>query len=449
MKRKLTSAEIEYITDFIHVNKAIPVNTALSIANSVKARLVAQLSKQTIYPEKIDELKQTIQQMYVSSLISPCESVGVICGQSIGERNTQLQLDSFHHAGQSEKQILTAVPRFQELLNASKEQKYNRATIHTNTEFGTIREFRKAVASKLIGTCLRDISTDFEISVVKTKEAWYDLFGAQFGNMSWYKPVPDLKHCISLVVDMDKLFELNITLVDIAKIINSEYDNLACIASPMNFGRLDVFIFDIDLIESAVGSDDIGENEVPEAFDVAEYLETTTFPMIEDIQICGIAGISDIFFSQKDGEWILETEGNSFKEVMSLDFVDTERTFSSHIWDMYNMFGVEAVHSILLTEFMELMGDTDRCHSLLLVDRMTFSGSIDSISRYTMRKDTSGALSKCTFEESLDIITKAATSSEEDNMKGVSASLICGKRPTVGTGMFDVKVDTDMILGTF
>jgi DNA-directed RNA polymerase beta' subunit len=447
MKRKLTSNEIEYITDFIHVSKTIPVKTALSIANSIKAKLVAQLAKQKIYPEKIDALKATIQQMYVSSLISPCESVGVICGQSLGERNTQLQLDSFHHAGQSEKQILTAVPRFQELLNASKEQKYNRATIYTNTQFKTIREFRRAVASKLIGTCLRDISTDFEIHVVKSKEIWYDLFDAQFKSTTWYKSIPELKHCISMAVDMNRLFELNITLIDIATLINSEYDNLACIASPANFERLDIFILDIDLIENAV--DESGETAGSDAFDVAEYLETTTFPMIEEIQICGIAGISDIFFSHKEGEWIVETEGNSFTDVMSLDFVDTERTFSSHIWDMYNMFGIEAVHSILLDEFMGLMGDTDRCHSLLLVDRMTFSGSIDSISRYTMRKDTSGALSKCTFEESLDIITKAATNSEEDNMKGVSASLICGKRPCVGTGMFDVKVDSDMILRTF
>ena len=56
-------------------------------------------------------------------MIQAGESVGVICAQSIGEKQTQTTLNTFHKAGQSEKTMTTGVPRFQELLNATKNPK--------------------------------------------------------------------------------------------------------------------------------------------------------------------------------------------------------------------------------------------------------------------------------------------------------------------------------------
>jgi len=93
MKRYLKDSEIDYILSFLKPNKSIPIESALSIINNLKNRLVKQLKTIEIYPELIDELKIQIENNYQSSLISPGESVGIIAAQSIGEKNTQSSAD--------------------------------------------------------------------------------------------------------------------------------------------------------------------------------------------------------------------------------------------------------------------------------------------------------------------------------------------------------------------
>ena len=93
MKRYLKDSEIDYILSFLKPNKSIPIESALSIINNLKNRLVKQLKTIEIYPDLIDELKIQIENNYQSSLISPGESVGIIAAQSIGEKNTQSSAD--------------------------------------------------------------------------------------------------------------------------------------------------------------------------------------------------------------------------------------------------------------------------------------------------------------------------------------------------------------------
>ena len=120
MSRQLTLKEIEDIVSFIVPQPMVPLDTAMSVVNINKNKLRKQLRNVVVYPEIIDELKRDIQKTYFASKMQPGESVGVICAQSIGEKQTQTTLNTFHRAGQSEKTMTSGVPRFQELINATK-----------------------------------------------------------------------------------------------------------------------------------------------------------------------------------------------------------------------------------------------------------------------------------------------------------------------------------------
>jgi DNA-directed RNA polymerase beta' subunit len=85
------------------------------------------------------------------------------------------------------------------------------------------------------------------------------------------------------------------------------------------------------------------------------------------------------------------------------------------------------------------------CHTYLLVDRMTYSGNISSITRYTMKKDESGPFGRASFEETMDNFLNAAAQGEIEPTEGVSASIICGKRASIGTGMIDLAIDFDQL----
>jgi DNA-directed RNA polymerase beta' subunit len=121
------------------------------------------------------------------------------------------------------------------------------------------------------------------------------------------------------------------------------------------------------------------------------------------------------------------------------------RCITSNVWDIYSALGIEAARQFMIEEFMKSMGGINECHAMLLVDRMTCSGTITSISRYTMRKAESGPFGQASFEETLDNFLKAGVYGQSEPTRGVSASIICGKRAPIGSGICDIQLDVDIL----
>jgi DNA-directed RNA polymerase beta' subunit len=91
------------------------------------------------------------------------------------------------------------------------------------------------------------------------------------------------------------------------------------------------------------------------------------------------------------------------------------------------------------------MGGINNSHTDILVDRMTFSGTINSISRYTLKTENSSVLGKASFEESLENFLQASIAGTLDTTTGNSASIVCGKKSRAGTGFVSLKVDLNAI----
>jgi DNA-directed RNA polymerase beta' subunit len=183
------------------------------------------------------------------------------------------------------------------------------------------------------------------------------------------------------------------------------------------------------------------------------YIEEIVIPLLEQIYICGIPGITDIYFTKDNANdtWYIETDGfnsktissgiSSFKRVLALPYIEYSLTISNNVWDIYEVFDIEAARQFLIEEFMSIMEGINICHANLLVDRMTFSGSVSSITRYTLKNDASGPMGKASFEETMDNFLNAAIKGEHEPTNGISASIICGKQSLIGTGMVNVMID--------
>ena len=74
---------------------------------------------------------------------------------------------------------------------------------------------------------------------------------------------------------------------------------------------------------------------------------------------------------------------------------------------------------------------------------MTNKGYIMSVDRHGINKSNRGPLAKCSFEETPDIILKAALFGEVDNVKGVSSNIMLGQEPPIGTGSIDILFDEE------
>ena len=265
----------------------------------------------------------------------------------------------------------------------------------------------------------------------KDYEKWYDTFKILYNDK-----FTNYKHCISIELNPKILFKYRISIEYIVDIIESNYDDLFCVFSPNNYQKIDIFI-DV----SNIKFDEKRLLFVNETNFEEIYIDECVQPILEKIIICGIPNISAIYFTSEKDEWFVETEGSNFKKLLGHPIIDMTRLESNNVWDIYETLGIEAANEFLVNEFLSIMEGINKCHVKLLVEKMTYAGTISSISRYTLRKDESGPMSRASFEESVDNYLKSAFAGDVEKINGVSASIICGKRAKMGTGMVELKID--------
>ena len=482
-KRKLSSKEIQSILNIITPCNTLPRDIAKSLVKKTRQEVKKQLENIIIYPEILSELRKEIERQYYTSLIQSGESVGIICAQSIGEKQTQGNLDKFHKAGSAGSSGGSI--SIQELLDATKRPKNPLCYIYFTEGNDTIEQLRHTIGSSIVEINMNKIVTNFSIHLDKKREKWHDAFDLLYSTD--YTRYTD---CLVLNINVDILFEYRIKLKDISDVINEEYEDMYCIFSPDCIGEIHLFVdTDVDFDD-----DDLTEmkkikeaqleetHELPdEALDKIDevmkdyilsekdidngilfinednktsiYLEEVVLYRILNTHIAGIKGIKEMFFLQENDKWYIETDNSTYsdkqinenaisqqlyKNVMMLSFVDKTRSILVSIWDVYYTLGIEATRQFLFEQYKSIMAGINDCHILLLVDRMCFKGTICSINRYTTKKDDTETLSKATFEETIPNLCTSALFGKKDSTNGISASIICGKRGRCGTGISEL-----------
>ncbi len=438
MERKLKDEEIEYILDFFELQPNIPKDIAETCIENHKIKLRKQLRKVEVDPEIIDDIKNEIRKQYKNCQLQPGESVGVIMAQSIGEKQTQLTLNTFHKAGSGEKGVTHGVPRFSEILMATTSPKIINTFIYFNEYNNNIQELRDNVTKNILEIRLGKIIDSYEICIDKKEEIWYKYYKEIYEN-----EYDKYKDCIRFKINSDMLYEYKITLEEIAKSIENEYDDIVCIYSPDQISIIDVFL-DTDEINYP---DDMISIDEPA---INTYMNEIVYPELKKHKISGINNIESIYFNkyvdEKKGEkWMIETNGSNLQELYGLSYVNMKETYSNNVWDIYEILGIEASRQFLINELNTLLEGINECNSKLLVDRMTFLGTISSISRYIMKTSDSGTLANISFEETFDGFIKAAVSGEYEKTIGVSSSIICGKIGNYGSGVCNIRINIDQL----
>lgn len=443
MKRNLTDQEIENILQVIPINKGKPVDVAVSERNNVIRPIINDLKKIIIYPELIPQLKNEIERQYYKTLIQPGESVGILTAQSIGERQTQSTLNTFHSTGISMKTVITGVPRFAELLNATTSPKAQSCIIFFKEKYNNITQLRRRINNKIVDINLSTLTlkTEFVQNRQSSVEldSWYELFDDIYG-----KDYLEYNSYIRFFLNKETLYRYFLSIEEIAYQLEENFKDIKCVPSPDEEGILDVWI---DLSEI---NNDIEYLTLEEC--ILTYVEDNAIPEIMRTRICGISGIYNIFPEKRKDEWIVETEGSNLKTLLSLDIVDKVRTLSNNMWEIYDVLGIEAARNFLIEEFGSVVSSdgtyVNDSHIILLVDIMTYSGRITSINRYGLKKENCGPFAKASFEESLENFTKAGIFGEVEEIKGISASVVLGKNAKIGSGLCDILIDINKIISS-
>jgi DNA-directed RNA polymerase II subunit RPB1 len=423
---------------------------------------------------------QTIILFYKKSIVAPGEMVGMVAAQSIGEPTTQLTLNTFHFSGVASKSNVTrGVPRIEEILSLSPKPKNPSLTVYLKPEDEVDREKAQTIQYMLEHTKLRELVKSIEICfdpddlntlILEDKElisqykAFEQLIKECLGNENDEEERMKSKWIIRIELNPEIMLEKNITMDDINFIVktNFEADDISCIYSDYNADKL---IFRIRLNnmmnENGTKTQKKSKNNVQTERDQTDQiyvLKKFQDKLLDDVVIRGVKNINKVILRkvtdtlyenlgtyEKKDIWVLDTIGSNMMDVLSLSYVDTERTFSNDIIEMHNILGIEATRQVIYNEFSDVIefdGAYINYHHLsMLCDRMTYTHKLISIFRHGINNDNIGPIAKASFEETPGMFFKAARHGELDNLKGISANIMCGQEGLYGTNAFQLLLD--------
>jgi len=418
-----------------------------------------------------------VETRFHTAQVNAGEMVGVLAAQSIGEPATQMTLNTFHFAGVSAKNVTLGVPRLKEIINVAKTPKTPGLTVYLAEEFSGDKQVAELVVSMLEYTVLKDI--------VKRTEIWYDPdvknsvvpqdreFVKDYYDFA-EKTEDDIRRLspwvLRLELDKDVVFVKKIQMSEITKEVFNEYGgDLNVEVSDDNAEELVVrirIVNDIPYNPESANIDDpnnpSNEPELGQEDDV--FLKRLEKSLLNSLKLRGIDHVKKVFmrggarrtvWDDDEGfgvrnEWVLETDGTNLMGVLGVDYIDSSRTISNDIVEVFLTLGIEGVRGALLSELRNVISFdgsyVNYRHLASLVDVMTMQGHLMAIDRHGINRVDSGPLLRASFEETVDMLMDAAVHAEEEILKGVTENIMLGQLPRVGTGDMDLLLDEDKVV---
>ena len=368
--------------------------------------------------------------------------------------------DTFHLAGSSAGSLVITegIPRLREIINISKNPKSRNMLIYLKKEYSNNKDNARKIQSRFGYTQLKDILAKTEIlydnksgetdkkednEFIKSYKEFSELFDIDNIDESCLSP-----WILRLIFDKEALMNRKITIQEIQETIKENFHNdqeIDCIYSDDSVNDV---IMRIRIKQDSKGN-------------FLEFMKDFEKQLI-GLSLRGITNIKQVEVSEKniikyneDGsfmatkEWILTTNGSNLLDILAEDSVDINRTITNDILEFHKTFGIEATRELIYRELNKVYSEKNPNprHIQMLADIMTYRGKLMQIDRHGLNKNSEiGPIAKASFEEVMNIFTKAALFAEKDNMKGVSANIFAGQFCKSGTNTFEILIDEDKLL---
>ncbi|KAF9491957.1 DNA-directed RNA polymerase II, subunit 1 [Pleurotus eryngii] len=478
-RRKPSDLEPAYIVDAVRdlvkrlivvrgddaLSREAQTNATLNFSMHLRATFASRkvLEQHHLTREAFDWVLGEVEAKFNQSIANPGEMCGTLAAQSIGEPATQMTLNTFHYAGVSSKNVTLGVPRLKEIINVANNIKTPSLSVYLEPEISKNQYLAKNVQQELAYTTLRTVTAAVEIwydpdpssTIIEDDAVFVESFFAIPDEEISSKLHLQSPWLLRLELDRVKMIDRKLTMAYVAGRISECFKNdIFVIWSEDNAEKL------IVRCRVLSGHDKDDASEVEE--DV--FLRQLENTMLSSVSLRGVENINRVFLMEHDKvttaedgsiqanqekEWVLETDGANLKAVMCIDGVDFARTYSNNCVEVFNVLGIEAARGAIMKELrnvIEFDGSyVNYRHLALLCDLMTHRGTLMAITRHGINRADTGALMRCSFEETVEILMEAAAVGEKDDCHGIAENVMFGQMAPMGTGSFDVALDIDML----
>jgi len=416
----------------------------------------------------LENVKNEIISSFNKAVIDPGEMVGIIGAQSMGERTTQLNLNTKHSAG-SIKKGTQGVARMNEILRCTKNIKTPILTIYLDEKYRYDKESAYKIASYISYLTLQDIVTKSDIAYdpdIKNGYLKTDKIDPNTA-LQIYDIKMDLKKLpwmFRFYINKEMLYAKKLKLMDIKlQFVKFWRDKLN---NSKNISKTEK-----EFVNRVVNCIILSNNEndlVPiihirielNNYDLSKIIELQNY-ILSSFNLKGLEGITNIDVilqsqieiddtgSIKNKEqYILQTDGINMLGIRGIHGIDHVRTVTNDMYSIYANFGIEAVRNYLINEIGQLITNVNYHHIALLLDVMTHSGSLISIDRHGINRQDTDPLSRASFEKTMEQFLNAAAFNETDKLKSVSSRIIIGRMINGGTGYCQLMMDNDILENT-
>ena len=368
--------------------------------------------------------------------------------------NTVGQADTFHLAGVASKSnVNQGIPRLKEILKVSKNPTATSLLIYMKPEFRHSKEKARELVQDLELTLLRSITN--KVAIYWDPDEEESVIEEDRELLKFYKEVEletganseMSKWLLRLELNREEMFNKNISMADVVFVIKMMYSGNNGIRTVYSDYNADKLVMRIHIPEGSEQDD-------------FTHLKKFQSKLLNTCVIRGVPGIKAVTFREDkqkvevvEGsyreltQYILDTDGSNYIKVMNHPLVDANRLYSTNIYDVMDILGLEAVRAILVQEIIPIFGSdsVNYRHIGILCDYITRSGRLMSIDRYGINKNDVGPLGKMSFEETSKIVMNAALFGEMDPVTGVSANIMMGQPIRGGTAFSQILLDDAML----
>jgi DNA-directed RNA polymerase subunit A" len=368
---------------------------ALPITIVEKVEKYATMKK--ISNDKKKRLLEVVTKRYNDGLVVPGDAVGLIAAQSIGEPGTQLTLRTKHYAGSLEVSVGQGIQRVIEIVDARSQARYPLMKIYLDREKLKREKDVDEFCKNLIDVKVGDIGNFIEDYTEKLVSFKFDTEKAEILGVNQEEVMDSIYEKIEDTYD-SKRFTNN------KQQINFHFANKTPLYN----------------IRKAI----LKWNKIP---------------------LYGVKGIEKAVIIEENGEKIIQTKGSNLKEVLKIEGVDSYRTFTNDIFEIYKAFGVEAAREAIVKE-LKYTFDVNSIvinlrHIYILADMMTSSGLIQGVVRTGITGKKKSPFARAAFEETIKHIITASFNGEIEGLVGITENIIVGQPISAGTGKVRLTLD--------
>ncbi|MEX2017099.1 MAG: DNA-directed RNA polymerase subunit A' [Candidatus Pacearchaeota archaeon] len=325
-----------------------------------------------------------VTKIHTDGNIEPGEAIGIVTAQSFGEPSTQMVLRTFHFAGVSEMQVTQGLPRLIEIFDTRKKPSSPKMEIHLKKEYNNEKDAR-LFAEKIKEVTIEEIASEINLNFSDKK--------------------------IDIKFDKEALRHTHVTEKKVAERLNKigfkvreKDDGITLNASEMNF---------------------------KEIYKVKEKLKKT--------MISGVKDVKQVIIVKRDANYVVVTLGSSMKKIMEFKEVNAEKLISNDLYEMEEVFGIEASRQLIINEIYEVLNtqglDIDMRHLKLVADAMTNTGDVKGVTRMGIIAQKSSILARATFETPVKQFVNATVKGAKDKLSSVIENIILNQPVPVGTGL--------------